>query len=78
MIDHLKILPHLNEKFKLGLDIRGTLVYSNGRPMTPIETKDIFDKYYPFLREEFVFNMILDSFNPKEPVKKKKLKDNEK
>lgn len=64
MIDYLKILPHLNEKFKLGLDIRGTLVYSNGRPMTPMDTKDIFDKYYPFLREEYLFRKILEEFEP--------------
>lgn len=62
MIDYLKILPHLNEKFKLGLDIRGTLVYSNGRPMSPIELKEVFDKYYPMVREEYLFRRILDEF----------------
>lgn len=59
VIDYFKILPFLTEKFKLSLDIRGKMVYSNGRPLTPMEIKDIVDRYYPIYREEWIFNQIL-------------------
>lgn len=73
MTEYLKLLPHINKKFNLGLDIRNKLVYaSNGRPMSPIEVKEIFDKYYPMVKEEYLFRKILEEFEP--PVKEKKTK----
>lgn len=73
MTEYLKLLPHINKKFNLGLDIRNKLVYaSNGRPMSPIEVKEIFDKYYPMVKEEYLLRKILEEFEP--PVKEKKTK----
>ena len=69
MNEYLKLLPHINKKFNLGLDIRGKLVYSNvsthnGRPMSPMELKEVFDKYYPMVKEEYLFRKILEEFEP--------------
>jgi len=72
MIEYFQLLPHINKKFNLGLDIRGKLVYSNGRPMSPVEVKDIFDKFYPAVKEEYLFRKILEEFEP--PVKEKKVR----
>ena len=59
MSEYLQLLPHINKKFNLGLDIRNKLVYTNGRPMSPLEVKEIFDKYYPMVKEEYLFRKIL-------------------
>lgn len=64
MTEYLKLLPHINKKFNLALDIRGKLVYSNGRPMSPMEFKEVFDKYYPMVKEEYLFRKILEEFEP--------------
>lgn len=74
MSEYLQLLPHINKKFNLGLDIRNKLVYTNGRPMSPLEVKEIFDKYYPMVKEEYLFRKILEEFEPQ--VKQKKLKTN--
>ena len=60
--EYLKILPIINKKLKIGLDIRGSIVYSNGTPVNPVKVKEIFDQYYPIYREQFLMKLMLEDY----------------
>jgi hypothetical protein len=56
----LEYLPYLSKKYQLGLEVKGSAVYCNGRLQTPWDIQQLFDKFFPMAKEEFVSQLFLD------------------
>lgn len=60
--DQFKILAHLSEKYKLGLEVNGNKVHKNGTMLNPWQAEEQFDIWFPRARDEFISNLFIKSF----------------
>lgn len=65
-MDRVKYLNLLNKKLKLGLDIRGNLVYANGAIMNPFALEKVINLAFEKAKEMMLKEMVEKWLNESE------------